>query len=161
MTVVSVDTDHEHLTVTVIAEFDASVERVWELWTDARKLERWWGPPSYPATFETHDLVPGGRVRYLMTSPEGEQHAGIWRVTAVDPPVWLQFDDIMANADWEPIADLPVTHVSIRLIEGDGGTRMVMRSKFESRNDLERWLSTGTREEQEQAIAQMDELLHS
>jgi uncharacterized protein YndB with AHSA1/START domain len=161
MTVVSVDTDHEHLTVTVIAEFDASVERVWELWTDARKLERWWGPPSYPATFETHDLVPGGQVRYLMTSPEGEQHAGIWRVTAVDPPVWLQFDDIMANADWEPIADLPVTHVSIRLIEGDGGTRMVMRSKFESRNDLERWLSTGTREGQEQAIAQMDELLHS
>ena len=145
----------------MIAEFDASVERVWELWTDARKLERWWGPPSYPATFETHDLVPGGQVRYLMTSPEGEQHAGIWRVTAVDPPVWLQFDDIMANADWEPIADLPVTHVSIRLIEGDGGTRMVMRSKFESRNDLERWLSTGTREEQEQAIAQMDELLHS
>ena len=109
MTVVSVDTDHEHLTVTVIAEFDAPVERVWELWTDARKLERWWGPPAYPATFIAHDLVPGGQVRYLMTSPEGEQHAGIWRVTAVDPPVWLQFDDIMANADWEPIAELPVT----------------------------------------------------
>ena len=35
-----------------------------------------------------------------------------------------------------------------------------MRSKFESRNDLERWLSTGTREGQEQAIAQIDELLH-
>ncbi len=34
-----------------------------------------------------------------------------------------------------------------------------MRSKFDSREDLERWLSTGTREGQEQAIAQMDELL--
>jgi uncharacterized protein YndB with AHSA1/START domain len=160
MTVISVDTDHEHLTVTVISEFEAPVERVWELWTDPRKLERWWGPPSYPATFIAHDLVPGGQVRYLMTSPDGEQHAGLWRVTAVDPPVRLQFDDVLANADWEPIADLPVAHVRIRLIEADGVTRMVMRSRFESRNDLERWLSTRTREGQEQAIAQMDELLH-
>ena len=72
MTVISVETDHEHLVVTVVSEFEASVERVWELWADPRKLERWWGPPSYPATFETHHLVPGGQVKYLMTSPEGE-----------------------------------------------------------------------------------------
>ena len=81
----------------MISDFDAPVERVWELWTDPRKLERWWGPPSYPATFETHDLVPGGEVRYFMTSPEGEQHAGMWRVTAVDPPVRLQFDDVFVR----------------------------------------------------------------
>ncbi len=37
----------------------------------------------------------------------------------------LEFDDVMADADWEPIADLPVTRVSIRLIDRDGGTRMV------------------------------------
>jgi uncharacterized protein YndB with AHSA1/START domain len=159
MTVIRVDTDHDNLTVTVISDFDAPVERVWELWTDPRKLDRWWGPPSYPATFETHDLVPGGEVRYFMTSPDGKQHAGMWRVTAVDPPVWLQFDDVFSGADGEPITDLPVARVSIRLYERDGGTRMVMRSKFESREDLERWLSTGTREGQEQAIAQMDELL--
>ena len=30
MTVVSVDTDHDNLTVTVIADFDAPIERVWE-----------------------------------------------------------------------------------------------------------------------------------
>jgi uncharacterized protein YndB with AHSA1/START domain len=95
-----------------------------------------------------------------MTGPEGEQHAGLWRVIAVDSPVRLQFDDVMADTDWEPIADLPVTRVSIRLVERDGGARMVMRSKLESREDLERWLSTGTREGQVQAIAQMDELLH-
>ena len=48
MTVISVDTDHDNLTVTVISDFDAPLERVWELWTDPRKLERWWGarPPT-------------------------------------------------------------------------------------------------------------------
>ncbi len=159
MTVISVDTDNDNLTVTVVSDFDASVERVWELWTDPRRIERWWGPPAYPATFATYDLVPGAEVRYFMTSPEGDQHAGKWRVTAVDPPVLLQFDDVFVDADGDPITDLPVARVSIRLIGRDGGTRMVMRSQFESRDDLERWLSTGTREGLEHAIAQMDELL--
>jgi uncharacterized protein YndB with AHSA1/START domain len=161
MTVIRVDTDLDNLTVTVIADFDAPVERVWELWTDPRKLERWWGPPSYPATFATHDLVPGGQVRYFMTSPEGEEHQGLWRVTAVEPPAGLQFDDVFVDAVGEPINDLPVTRVRIRLSEHHGGTRMVMRSRLESREDLERWLRTGTREGTAQAVAQMDELLRA
>jgi hypothetical protein len=44
-------------------------------------------------------------------------------------------------------------------MERDGGTRMVMRSSFESHEHLEMWLSTGTREGLEQAVAQMDQLL--
>ena len=159
MTVISVDTDHDNLTVTLTSDFDAPVERVWELWADPRKRDRWWGPPSYPATFESHNLVAGGEVRYFMTSPEGEVHEGLWRVTAVDPPVGLQFDDVFVDANGEPITDLPVTRVSIQLLERDGGTRMVMRTQLESREDLERWLSTGTREGTVQAVAQMDELL--
>ena len=159
MTVTSVDTDHDNLTVTVVAHFDAPVEQVWELWSDPRKLERWWGPPSFPATFVEHDLVPGGEVTYFMTGPEGDRHAGVWHVAVVDPPASLEFDDVFVQADGERIPDLPVTRVSIRLTERDGGTQMEMRSKFESREDLERWLTTGTREGQQRAIAQMDELL--
>lgn len=159
MTVVSVDTDHANLMVTVTADFDALVEQVWELWSDPRKLERWWGPPSYPATFGAHDLVRGGVIRYVMTGPAGEQHAGLWRVTAVDPPVGLEFDDVYVDQDGQPAGDLPVTRVSVQLRERDGGTRMVMRTQLESREDLERWLSTGTREGQEHAVAQMDALL--
>jgi uncharacterized protein YndB with AHSA1/START domain len=159
MTVISVDTDHENLTVTVSSHFDASIERVWELWSDPRKLERWWGPPSFPATFVKHDLVPGGEVTYSMTGPQGEQHAGLWRVTAVEPPASLEFDDVFTDSHGKPIPDSAVTRVSIRLSELDDGTQMEMRSQFDSREDLETWLSTGTREGQERAIAQMDGLL--
>jgi uncharacterized protein YndB with AHSA1/START domain len=159
MTVVSVETDLERSTVTVIADFDASVDRVWRLWEDPRQLERWWGPPGYPARFETLDLVPGGEARYFMTGPGGERHPGRWRVTAVDPPVSLHFDDIFVDPTGQPVADVPVTRVSIRLVERAGGTRMVVRSMFASPEALERWLSTGTREGQQQAIAQMDQLL--
>jgi uncharacterized protein YndB with AHSA1/START domain len=159
LSITSVHTDHDDLTVTVIADFDAPIERVWELWSDPRKLERWWGPPAYPATFEKHNLIPGGEVTYFMTGPEGERHRGMWRVTAVDPPTSLEFADFFAHTDGTPIAEMPVNRVRVRLTDGDSGTQMEMRSKFESREDLEKWLSTGTREGQQQAIAQMDVLL--
>ena len=43
MTVVSSEKDAENLTLTMVADFAATPEQVWELWEDARKLERWWG----------------------------------------------------------------------------------------------------------------------
>jgi uncharacterized protein YndB with AHSA1/START domain len=159
VSVTSVDTDYDNLTVTLIADFDAPIDQVWELWSDPRKLERWWGPPGYPATVVKHDLSPGGEVTYLMTGPEGDTHRGVWRVTAVGSPTSLEFADVFANADGTPITDMPVNRVTVRLTERESGTRMEMRSKFDSREDLEKWLSTGTREGQRQAIAQMDVLL--
>ena len=76
MTVTAVRKDPQSRTMTLEAEFDASPERVWQLWADPRQLERWWGPPTYPATVDAHDLRPGGRVEYHMTGPEGDQPAG-------------------------------------------------------------------------------------
>ena len=83
----------------------------------------------------------------------------MWRVTAVDPPTSLEFTDDFADADGTPIADMPVYRVSVRLTESDSGTRMEMRSRFESREDLDKWMSTGTLEGQQAAVAQMDALL--
>ena len=64
MTVIAVHRDSVALTLTIVSEFDAPVERVWQVWADPRQLERWWGPPNYPATVVDHDLTIGGRVTY-------------------------------------------------------------------------------------------------
>jgi uncharacterized protein YndB with AHSA1/START domain len=159
MSITSVDTDYDNLTVTLIADFDAPIDQVWELWSDPRKLERWWGPPTYPATVEKHDLSPGGELTYLMTGPEGDTHHGVWRVTAVGSPTSLQFTDAFAAEDGTPIADMPVTTVSLRLTEHDGGTRMEIRETFESREDMQKLVDTGQVEGRQQAVSQMDVLL--
>ena len=39
--------DLDALTITVTATFDHPVEKVWDLYADPRKLERWWGPPTH------------------------------------------------------------------------------------------------------------------
>ena len=86
MTVTAVRKDPGNLSLTLDAEFDASPERVWQLWADPRQLERWWGPPTYPATFTDLDLRAGGRAAYFMTGPEGDTPAGYWDIIEVDPP---------------------------------------------------------------------------
>jgi uncharacterized protein YndB with AHSA1/START domain len=158
LSITSVDTDYDNMTITLIADFDAAIERVWELWSDPRKLERWWGPPAYPASFEKHDLTPGGEAMFFMTGPEGDTW-GMWRVTAVDPPTWLEFTDAFADTDGTPIADMPVSRVRVRLTERDGGTRMEMHSTFDTREDMEKLVSMGVVEGLQQAVGQMDALL--
>jgi uncharacterized protein YndB with AHSA1/START domain len=159
MSITSVDKDYDDLAVTLVAEFDAPIERVWDLWSDPRKLERWWGPPTYPATVEKHDLTPGGEVEYFMTGPDGDRPRGFWRVRAVDPPTSVEFTDAFADADGTPVEDMPVTTVRVQLTRRVDGTRMEMRSTFETRDDMEKWVRTGTVEGLQQAVGQMDALL--
>jgi uncharacterized protein YndB with AHSA1/START domain len=159
MTVLSVEKDVENSSLTLIAEFDAPVERVWELWADPRQLERWWGPPTHPATVEKHELSRNGEVTYFMTGPDGEKSRGWWRVSSADPPFSLGFIDGFANQDGTPNVDMPTTTVDVRLSEHDGRTRMRLHFVFESRehmDQLERW---GAFEVFPQSVGQIDALL--
>jgi uncharacterized protein YndB with AHSA1/START domain len=159
MSVTSVDKDVDNLTLTLVADFDAPIERVWQLWAEPRQLERWWGPPSHPATVEEHDLTPGGDVSYFMTGPEGEKYRGWWRVTSVNSPKSLEFTDGFADQDGTPDADMPTTTVHMQLTEHDGGTRMELRSVFDSREQMEQLVSMGMQEGLQLAVGQMDALL--
>ncbi|GGX06196.1 SRPBCC family protein [Streptomyces lomondensis] len=161
MSVTSVDKDFDHLTLTLIADFAAPVERVWQLWADPRQLERWWGPPTYPATVEQHDLTPGGEVTYFMTGPEGDRHHGWWRITSVAEPTSLEFTDGFADDEGKPRDDMPVNTVRVRLTEHGGGTRMEMRSLFDSREQMEQVIGMGAVEGLTAAVGQIDALLAS
>jgi len=159
MTVVSVEKDFDSLSLLIVAEFAAPVERVWQLWADPRQLERWWGPPTHPATVKTHQLVPGGEVGYVMTGPAGETSRGWWQVTSVDPPTSLAFTDGYANRDGTPNTDMPTTAVRVRLSERRGGTRMELRFTFDSREHMERLERGGAFEVFPQSVGQMDAIL--
>jgi len=160
MTVTAVHKDPNALTMTINTEFDASPERVWQLWADPRQLERWWGPPTYPATFTSHDLSPGSRVEYHMTGPEGDQPRGYWDVLEVDPPRRLVFRDGFALDDGTPNDALPRNEgrVTIEPI-GDGRTRMSIESLFPSTEAMEQVLAMGMEEGLKEAVGQIDAIL--
>lgn len=159
MAVISTDKNPEALSLTLVAEFDAGVERVWELWKDPRQLERWWGPPTWPATFHRHEFVPGGRATYVMTGPGGEQSHGWWEFTAIDAPRQLEFDDGFADSDGNPTGDLGVTHATVSLEPAGERTRMTIHSRFESEEQLEQLAAMGMEEGMALAAGQIDAIL--
>jgi uncharacterized protein YndB with AHSA1/START domain len=154
-----VQKDPEALTMSITAELDATVERAWQLWADPRQLERWWGPPTHPATVREHELAVGGAVTYAMTGPDGEQSRGWWRVASVDPPRALEFTDGYADADGTPNADTPTTAVRVRLAEQGDGTRMELRFGFDSRARMEQLEHLGAFKIFPQSVSQMDAVL--
>lgn len=162
MTVTNVHKDHDAKTMTITTELDAPIERVWRLWEDPRQLERWWGPPEYPATFAEHDLTPGGTVTYFMTGPEGDKSRGWWRVLAVDAPRSLEFEDGFADDAGEPDPDMPVMTMRVALDEQPGGgTRMTIETTFPSREAMDQIISMGMDEGMAAALGQIDDLLRT
>ena len=160
MTVTALRKDPEALTMTLDAEFDAPAERVWQLWADPRQLERWWGPPTYPATVTSHDLRPGGRVEYHMTGPEGDQPRGYWEIVEAEAPHRLVFRDGFANDDGTPNADMPVNEARVSIEEiGAGRTRMSIKSIFADTAAMEQQIAMGMEEGLKQAVGQVDAIL--
>jgi uncharacterized protein YndB with AHSA1/START domain len=160
MSVTDVRKDPKNLTMSVTTELDAPIDRVWRLWEDPRQLERWWGPPTYPATVEEHDLTPGGKVSYYMTGPEGDQPRGWWRVQSVEPPRHLQFEDGFADEDGNPNTDMPTMTIRVDIEErANGGTIMTIETTFPSEEAMQEILAMGAEEGMKQALGQIDELL--
>lgn len=161
MTVIGSTKDAEKLTLTFVAEFDATPERVWQVWEDPRQLERWWGPPTWPATFERHELAPGGQSRYHMTGPEGEKSPGWWATVEVDAPHSLVVDDGFSQPDGEPDPAMPTMrmHVSLEGLDDGSRTRMTILTRFESLDQLEKVSAMGMVEGMTQALGQIDGIL--
>lgn len=160
MTVITVRKDPAACTMILEAEFDASAERVWQLWADPRRLESWWGPPTYPATVTSHDLSVGGRVAYHMTGPEGDQPKGYWEIDDVEPPHRLVFRDGFANVDGTPNTEFPESTARVSIEEiGGGKTRMSIESIFASTEAMEQMLVMGMEEGLKQAAGQIDAIL--
>ncbi|GAA5188977.1 SRPBCC domain-containing protein [Arthrobacter gyeryongensis] len=159
MTVISSTKNPEALSLTLVAEFDASAEQVWQIWEDPRQLERWWGPPTWPATFEQYEFEPGGMASYYMTGPDGEKPRGWWRITSVEAPNRLEFDDGFADENGAPVEEIGAGHATVTLEEIGDRTRMTILSTFESEEQMKMMIDMGMEEGMKEAAGQIDALL--
>ncbi len=159
MPITSVTSDTEALTLTVVADFPVPVRRLWDAYADPRQLERFWGPPQWPATFTRHDLAVGGRSEYVMTGPDGARSGGYWEFLAVDEGRSFEVVDGFAHDDGTPHDDLPTTRMVFAFEGTDTGSRMVTVSRFGSLEQLEQLVAMGMIEGMRAAMGQMDAVL--
>lgn len=159
MPITSVTRDTDSLTLTVVADFPAGVQRLWEAYADPRQLERFWGPPTWPATFARHDVATGGRSTYTMTGPEGDSHGGYWEWLSVNPGKSFEVRDGFASTDGEPNSELPSMRMQFVFEETDDGSRVTTTTFFDSLADLEKLIEMGMEEGMREAMGQIDSVL--
>jgi len=159
MPITSVTRDPEALTLTVVAAFPAPLSRLWDAYVDPRQLERFWGPPTWPARFTRHDAAPGGHSSYTMTGPDGESSSGYWEWLSVEPLKSFEVRDGFAGADGEINPEMPSMRMRFEFDEAEDGSRVTTTTYFNSADDLERLLEMGMEEGMREAMGQMDAVL--
>ncbi|MFJ2532426.1 SRPBCC family protein [Microbacterium maritypicum] len=159
MPVTDVTTDAENLTMTVVADFAAPIERVWSAYSDPRQLERFWGPPGWPATFTAWDHAVGGRAVYSMSGPRGEKSSGAWEFVSIDAPNSFEVIDSFVDESGKPLDGFPAQRMSFVFEPTAEGTRMVTTSHFDSVDALEQVVEMGQVEGLKMAMAQLDTVL--
>lgn len=159
MPVTSVTTDPEALTMTLVAEFGVPIDRLWHAFTDPRQLDRFWGPPSWPATFTAHDFTVGGVANYHMTSPKGEQAHGRWEFLNIDPKNSFEVLDAFASKDGSIDPNMPTMRTGFSFTPTDSGSQLTNTTWFTSLEDLEQLTKMGMVEGATMAINQLDSVL--
>jgi uncharacterized protein YndB with AHSA1/START domain len=159
MPITSVEKDLDALTITIVADFAAPLTRLWDAYADPRQIERFWGPPSYPATFLRHDAAVGGRSVYRMTGPAGDEHYGCWEWTDVKPGASFDIIDWFADETGAPNTDLPPTRATFAFEATEGGSRLTTTSRFDSLEQLQQLLEMQMLEGTTEAMGQIDDVL--
>jgi len=159
MPITSVEKDLDQLTITIVADFSAPLRRLWDAYADPRQIERFWGPPTYPATFLRHDAAVGGRSIYKMTGPEGDEHFGCWDWTAAEAPNSFGVIDWFADETGAPNTSLPATHVDFVFEATDTGSRLTTTTRFDSLEQMQELLDMHVLEGTKEAMSQIDAVL--
>ncbi|MEO7125861.1 MAG: SRPBCC family protein [Nakamurella sp.] len=159
MPVTSVTKDPAALTMTVIADFPAPVQRLWDAYIDPRQLERFWGPPMCPAQFTRHDAAVGGLSAYAMSLPGGDVSRGYWEWLSVQPLASFEVRDGFALPDGSPNGEMPSMRMIFIFEATDTGSRVTTTTYFNSADELASLLDMGMEEGMRQAMGQMDQVL--
>ncbi len=133
--------------------FDASIERVWQAWSEPQQIEKWLGPEGFSTRVEAHDFTEGGHWRYVLIGPDGAEYPSVGIYKEIIPHKKIVSTDEFGE-DYEPpeSSDLPQGMVTTTLFEDQGGkTKLTIlishptvedRIKHEEMGVISGWNST-------------------
>lgn len=154
MPLTSVTKDAATLTLTVVGDYPVPQQRLWDAFADPRQLERFWGPPAWPATFTVHDFRPGGRAEYFLSGQQGEKWSGSWKFTAVTPISSFEARDGEDNAEDD---NMPAS-MKFAFETTLAGSRLTIVTRFSSVEAMEQTIP-GMEQGLRAAMPQLDALL--
>jgi uncharacterized protein YndB with AHSA1/START domain len=117
-------------------QFDAPRTLMFQVFTQAEHLKRWWAPQPYTIPVCTIDLRPGGIWHYCMRSPEGQDHWARSVYNEIVPPEKLVYTSTFADEQANPVAGMPEHLTTVAFTEEAHKTHVTARIQFVSVADL-------------------------
>lgn len=115
--------------------FSAPISKVWEAFSSADKLEKWWFPEGMESSSISVDFKKGGIFTYCFKGAEGVEYWGRGVYQEIDQPNFLSWLDTFTDAQGNPVPsshygipgdEIVETLVEFRLAEENGITTMKM-----------------------------------
>ncbi len=109
--------------LTLTRDLDAPCDLVFEVWSQPKHLVNWWGPNDFTLPHCETDFRVGGRYRFCMLSPDGEEHwvTGVYqRISEYDA---ITFTWIREGVDGKQLCN---TVVNLTIEDINGRTRLTL-----------------------------------
>ncbi len=113
--------------------YDAPASLVFDAWTDANHLARWYGPEGFTTTTHEMSVEVGGVWRDTLIAPDGSAFHNEAIYTVVDRPRRLCF----ANTGGDPVHQHLTGDYTADFIEKDGRTHLTLQVQFKTLRALE------------------------
>lgn len=130
--------------------FNAPRELVFDAFTKAEHLGRWWAPRGWEVSFCSVDLRPGGRWHYCMKCVDrqqgdfyGMESWGLSIYQEIEAPARIVSTDYFSDAQANINENMPSTLVTLTFEEVAGGTKVINRAAYTSEEALKTVLDMG------------------
>lgn len=151
--------DFENRKISVVRTFDASLDRVWQAWTNSETLDKWWAPKPYRAVTKEMDFREGGHWLYAMTGPEGNQQWCIENFKTIATHQSITNDVSFCDEQGVATKEFPVMHWKKSFSEGNQVTTVTVEITYDKVADMEMIINMGMQEGFTAALNNLDELV--
>ena len=111
--------------VSIFRSFDAPRELVFQAWTDADHISRWWGPEGFSVSSCESDPRPGGSLRIVMRGPDGTDYPMTGTFLEVDAPERLVVESRAVDDDGRVLLEAVNT---VTFADRDGKTEVTLHA---------------------------------
>lgn len=151
----------ENNTVNVKKEFDATLDLVWEAWTNPEILDLWWAPKPWKTETVSMDFREGGTWLYYMQGPEGDRHYCKNDYETINIQKSFSGLDAFCDENGKTNEDFPRTLWKNTFSENEGITTVLIVARYDNLEDLEKIIAMGFKEGFTMAIGNLDNYLES
>ncbi len=145
--------------MTVVREFNAPLENVWNAWTQSELLDQWWAPKPWKAKTKSMDFKEGGTWFYAMIGPDGTE---IWALvdflTIINHKMY-EAVDAFSDKNGNKNSEFPNMNWKNDFTATAAGTKVRIEISFKSEDDLRKIIEMGFVEGFTAAHGNLDEVL--